>query len=80
MAQKDFIGPGFIGSDTIKFIITRGFGSSAKGWAMESLMVFLVAGGARRFSPADAPGASSNKGWAFESLQAMISRGGRRKK
>jgi hypothetical protein len=47
---------------------------------MESLMVFLVEGGARRFSPSDAPGASSNKGWAFESLQAMISRGGRRKK
>ena len=80
MAQKDFIGPGFIGSKTIKFIITRGFGSSVKGWAFESMLASVLAGGTRRFNPADSPGASSNKGWAFESLQAMISKGGKKRR
>jgi len=84
VAARDIIAPGFISGGDVSFIVTRGFGSSEfsdnKGWIMESVFARYTPGGMRRYSVADAPGASSNKGWSFESLQAMITKGGIRRK
>ena len=78
MAIKDIIGPGF--KNGAKFIVTRGFGASLKGFLFESMQMTLTLGGRRRYNVADSPTASTNKGWSFESLQAMITQGGARRK